>query len=38
LSRPAAQFLLGQTKIESTGRYVGIEVDDVLATAEQVDV
>jgi len=32
------QLLLGQTKIESTVRYLGIEVDDPLAIAEQVDV
>jgi hypothetical protein len=32
------QLLLGHTKIESTVRYLGIEVDDALATAEQVDV
>jgi hypothetical protein len=30
--------LLGDTKIESTVRYLGIEVDDALAIAEQVDV
>jgi len=29
---------LGHTKIESTMRYLGIEVDDALAIAEQVDV
>ncbi|UVO29717.1 tyrosine-type recombinase/integrase [Bradyrhizobium arachidis] len=34
----AVQLLLGHTKIESTVRYLGIEVDDVLAIAEQVDV
>jgi integrase len=34
----AVQFLLGHTKIESTVRYLGIEVDDALAMAEQVDV
>jgi integrase len=34
----AVQFLLGHTKIESTVRYLGIEVDDALAIAEQVDV
>jgi hypothetical protein len=28
----------GRTKIESTIRYLGIEVDDALAIAEQVDV
>lgn len=32
------QLLLGHTKIESTVRYLGIEVDDALAMAEQVDV
>jgi integrase len=34
----AVQLLLGHTKIESTARYLGIEVDDALAIAEQVDV
>jgi hypothetical protein len=34
----AVQLLLGHTKIESTVRYLGIEVDDALARAEQVDV
>jgi integrase len=34
----AVQLLLGHTKIESTVRYLGIEVDDALATAEQIDV
>jgi integrase len=34
----AAQLLLGHTKIKSTVRYLGIEVDDALAIAEQVDV
>jgi integrase len=34
----AVQLLLGQTKIESTVRYLGIEVDDAIAIAEQVDV
>jgi hypothetical protein len=29
------QFLLGHTEIESTVRYLGIEVDDALAIAEQ---
>jgi hypothetical protein len=32
------QLLLGHTKIESTVRYLDIEVDDALAIAEQVDV
>jgi hypothetical protein len=31
-------LLLGHTKIESTVRYLGIEVDDALNIAEQVDV
>ena len=34
----AVQLLLGHTKIESTVRYLGIEVDDALTIAEQVDV
>jgi integrase len=33
----AVQLLLGHTKIESTVRYLGIEVYDALAIAEQVD-
>jgi hypothetical protein len=33
-----SQLLLGHTKIESTVRYLGIEVDDALAIAEQVEV
>jgi hypothetical protein len=32
------QLLLGHTKIESTVRYLGIEVDDALTIAKQVDV
>jgi integrase len=34
----AVQLLLGHTKIESTVRYLRIEVDDALAVAEQIDV
>jgi site-specific recombinase XerC len=34
----AVQILLGHTRIESTVRYLGIEVDDALAIAEQIDV
>jgi integrase len=34
----AVQLLLGHTKIESTVKYLGIEVDDAIAIAEQVDV
>jgi len=33
----AVQLLLGHTKIESTVRHLGIEVDDALSMAEQVD-
>jgi len=32
------QLPLGHTKLESTVRYLGIEVDDALAIAEQVDI
>ena len=34
----AVQLLLGHTKIESTVRYLGIEIDDALAIVEQVDI
>jgi site-specific recombinase XerC len=34
----AVQILLGHTKLESTVRYLGIEVDDALEIAEQLDV
>jgi len=34
----AVQLLLGHRRIESTVRYLGIDVDDALAIAEQVDV
>jgi integrase len=34
----AVQLLLGHTKIESTVRYLGIEIDDTLEIAEQVDI
>lgn len=34
----AVQLLLGHTKIESTVRYLGIEVDDALEIAEKVEV
>ena len=33
----AVQLLLGQTKLESTVRYLGIEVDDALSISEQVE-
>lgn len=34
----AVQLLLGHTKLESTVRYLGIEVDDALEIAEQSEV
>jgi integrase len=33
----AVQLLLGHTKLESTVRYLGVEVDDALKISEQVD-
>ena len=33
----AVKLLLGHTKLESTVRYLGIEVDDALAISEQVE-
>ena len=33
----AVQLLPGHTKIESTVRYLGIEVDDALTLSEQVE-
>lgn len=34
----AVQLLLGHTKLESTVRYVGIEVEDALDIAEQIEI
>ncbi len=34
----AVQLVLGHSKLESTVRDLGIEVDDALAIAEQVDI
>jgi site-specific recombinase XerC len=34
----AVQLLLGQAKLESTVRYLGIEVDDALSISEQVEI
>jgi hypothetical protein len=34
----AAQLLLGHTKLESTVRHLGIEVDDALEMVEQTEV
>jgi integrase len=33
----ACQLLLGHSKLESTVRYLGIEVDDALVLSEQTD-
>jgi site-specific recombinase XerC len=33
----AVQLLLGHTKLESTVRYLSIEVDDALNMAEQIE-
>ena len=33
----AFQLLLGHRKLESTVRYLGIEVDDALELSEQID-
>ena len=33
----AVQLLLGHTKLESTVRYLGIEVDDALSISKQVE-
>jgi len=34
----AVQILLGHTKLESTVRYLGVEIDDALELAERIDV
>jgi integrase len=34
----AVQLLLGHTKVESTVRYLGVEVEDALEIAEQIDI
>lgn len=34
----AVQLLLGHTKLESTVRYLGVEVDDALSIAEQTEI
>ncbi len=34
----AVQLLLGHTKLESTIRYLGVEVEDALEISEQTDV
>ncbi len=34
----AVQILLGHTKLESTVRYLGIEVEDALEISEQIEI
>jgi integrase len=34
----AIQLLLGHSKLDSTVRYLGIEIDDALEMSEQMDV
>ncbi len=34
----AVQLLLGHTKMDSTVRYLGVELEDVLAIAEAVEI
>ena len=34
----AVQLLLGQTKVDSTVRYLGVELEDALSIAEQIDI
>ena len=34
----AVQLLLGHTKVENTVRHLGVEVDDALDIAEQIDI
>ena len=34
----AVQLLLGHTKVESTVRYLGVEIDDTLEITEKIDV
>jgi integrase len=37
-NRRAVQLLLGHTKLESTVRYLGVEVGDALEMAEQTEI
>jgi site-specific recombinase XerC len=34
----AVQLLLGHSKLESTVRYLGVDIDDALELSEQIDV
>jgi hypothetical protein len=35
---PRVQLLLGYTIVDSTVRYLGVELDDALSIAEQIDI
>lgn len=35
---PAVQILLGHTKIESTVRYLGVDIEDALALSEATEI
>ena len=34
----AVQLLLGHTKVDSTVRYLGVELEDALSFAEKIDI
>ena len=34
----AVQLLLGHTKVDSTVRYLGVELEDALSIAEKIDI
>lgn len=34
----AVQLLLGDTKVDSTVRYLGVELEDALSIAERIDI
>lgn len=34
----AVQILLGHSKIENTGRYLGVDVEDALVLAERIEI
>ena len=35
---PAVQLLLGHTKVDSTVRYLGVELEDALSISEKIDI
>ncbi len=34
----AVQLLLGHTKVDSTVRYLGVEIEDALSISEKIDI